>query len=110
MILKKQGFTLDTHSDPIAALSHFKPDYLAVLDYLMPGLNGLELYKRLKDKDPSVKALILTASHEEMNELQKERQEPLNFVGKPVAAELLLKQINSTLNDVTVETDPDIKL
>ena len=50
MILEKQGFTLHTYDDPIAALSHFKPNYydLAVIDYLMPNLNGLEFYKRLR--------------------------------------------------------------
>ena len=61
MILEMRGFTSDTYSDPVAALSHFKPNYydLAVIDYLMPNLNGLELYKRLKDLDPSIKALFL---------------------------------------------------
>jgi DNA-binding response OmpR family regulator len=68
MILEKRDFTSDIYSDPIAALSHFKPNYydLAVLDYLMPNLNGLDLYKRLKDIDPSIRALFLTASQEEI--------------------------------------------
>jgi two-component system, OmpR family, response regulator ChvI len=103
MILEKRDFTSDIYSDPIAALSHFKPNYydLAVLDYLMPNLNGLDLYKRLKDIDPSIRALFLTASHEELNEHENPRQDQLNFVGKPIAAEKLLWEIDSMLNQVT---------
>ena len=103
MILEMRGFTSDTYSDPVAALSHFKPNYydLAVIDYLMPNLNGLELYKRLKDLDPSIKALFLTASHEELNEQENPRQDRLNFVGKPIAPEKLLWEIDSMLNQVT---------
>lgn len=102
MILEKGGFTLDSYSDPNAALSHFMPDYydLAVLDYLMPDLNGLELYKLLKDIDPSIKGLFLTASHEEID--QNQLQEHLNFVGKPILAAKLLNEVDSILNQVSI--------
>ena len=102
MILEKQGFTLDTYNDPIAALSHFKPNYydLAVIDYLMPNLNGLELYKRLREIDPSIKALFLTASHEELNEQENQRQDHLNFIGKPISTEKLLWEIGCMLNQI----------
>jgi DNA-binding NtrC family response regulator len=73
----------------------------SVLDYIMPNLNGLDLYKRLKDIDPSIRALFLTASHEELNEHENPRQDQLNFVGKPIAAEKLLWEIDSMLNQVT---------
>ena len=103
MILEKQGFVLDAYSDPIVALSQFKPNYydLAVIDYLMPNLNGPELYKRLRDIDSSIKALLLTASHEELNEHENPRQDHLNFAGKPIAAEKLLEEIDSILKQVT---------
>jgi two-component system response regulator ChvI len=102
LILEKRGFTLDTYSDPIAALSQFKPNYydLAVLDYLMPNLDGAELYKRLKEIDPPLKALFLTASHEELNEQEKQRPDHLNFIGKPITAEKLLWEIDCMLNQI----------
>ena len=102
LILEKRGFTLDTYSDPIAALSQFKPNYydLAVLDYLMPNLDGAELYKRLKEIDPPIKALFLTASHEELNEQENQRPDHLNFIGKPITAEKLLWEIDCMLNQI----------
>lgn len=111
MILEKQGFTLDTYSDPIVALSHFKSNCydLAVIDYVLPNLWGLELYKRLRDIDSTIKALILTASHEELNKLENPLQDHLNFMGKPITAERLLGEIDSILKQVTTPVLDRIK-
>jgi CheY-like chemotaxis protein len=52
MILENRGYSLDTYSDPAAALLKFKSNYydLLLLDYRMPNLNGLELFARLRDR------------------------------------------------------------
>jgi CheY-like chemotaxis protein len=49
MILENEGYSVDAYADPDTALSKFRPNYydLALLDYLMPHLNGLELYREL---------------------------------------------------------------
>ncbi|MFI5423604.1 MAG: response regulator [Nitrososphaeraceae archaeon] len=62
MILENRGYSLDTYSDPAAALLKFKPNYydLLLLDYRMPNLNGLELFARIREIDPTAKALFLT--------------------------------------------------
>ena len=59
MILENRGYSLDTYSDPAAALLKFKPYYydLLLLDYRMPKLNGLELYARMRTVKKSVKVL-----------------------------------------------------
>lgn len=105
MILENQGFTLDTYSDPSAALSQFKPTYydLTVIDYLMPNLNGLELYNRIRDIDPSTKALLLTASHEQLTDENNQIQgrDNLRVIRKPITNEGLLSEIDFILNQVT---------
>jgi len=105
MILENQGFTLDTYSDPSAALSQFKPNYydLTVIDYLMPNLNGLELYNRIRDIDPSTKALLLTASHEQLTDENNQIQgrDNLRVIRKPITNEGLLSEIDFILNQVT---------
>ena len=70
MILENRGYSLDTYSDPAAALLKFKPNYydLLLLDYRMPNLNGLELFARIREIDPTAKALLLTANHEQFTE------------------------------------------
>jgi DNA-binding response OmpR family regulator len=57
IILEEQGDSLDMYTDRDIALSKFRPNYydLAVLDHLMPHLNGLELYRRIKEIDSRMK-------------------------------------------------------
>jgi CheY-like chemotaxis protein len=68
IVLEYAGFRVMSYIDPLEALNEFKPGYydLAILDYLMPNLNGVELSKKLRQKDESIKILILTASHEQL--------------------------------------------
>ena len=68
IVLEHAGFKVNSYSDPVKALEEFRPNNydLLILDYLMPSFNGLELYKRMKQIDESIKALILTASQEQV--------------------------------------------
>ena len=82
----------------------FKPNYydLLVLDYRMPKLNGLELYAQITEIDPFVKALLLTANHEQFTEgKQLEGKDYLRVITKPISNEKLLAEIDSILNRPT---------
>ena len=52
-------------NDPIAALKHFtenKESYaLIISDLRMPGLNGLELLKKVKSSNPNVRTILMSA-------------------------------------------------
>ena len=101
MILEKRGYSLDTYSDPVAALLKFKPHYydLLLLDYRMPILNGLELYARMRESNPTTKALLLTANHEQFTEgKQIEVQLCLKVITKPISNEKLLAEVDAVLN------------
>ena len=101
MILENRGYSLDTYSDPAVALLKFKPNYydLLLLDYRMPKLNGLELYAQMREIDPTAKALLLTANHEQFTEGElRVGQDYLKVITKPISNEKLLAEIDSTLN------------
>ncbi len=72
----------------------------------MPNMNGLELYKRLRQSDESIKVLILTASQEKLfNSHNNELQDAvLKIVGKPILIPKLLSEIDSQ-NMSTPETN-----
>lgn len=106
IILENQGFLVDAYSDPVVALSEFKPSLydLIILDYQMPEMNGIELYKKIREKDPSTKITILTASHEQMyvNDNQELKREPsLKVIRKPVAIGKLLEEVTELLNETS---------
>ena len=58
------GYKVDTFNESESALSAFKPgDYdLAILDIKMPGMNGFQLCKRLREIDKKLKICFLTAT------------------------------------------------
>jgi DNA-binding response OmpR family regulator len=102
--LEYYGFEVETYNDPKEALSNFKPDYydLIILDIKMPNMDGFELYKEIKEKDPTARACFLTASElyykefrtREYNELDKEL-----FIRKPIGNEELIKEIKRLIEN-----------
>ena len=61
--LKRAGYIVDTAADGSEALSYFKSyDYqVAILDWRMPVLNGIEALRALRRSGNSVPVLMLTA-------------------------------------------------
>lgn len=58
-----RGYTVDTAHDGASALelSGCHQYRLALLDYNMPGMDGLELCRRLKHTQPSIEVALVTA-------------------------------------------------
>ncbi len=60
-----EGVKVLLFNDPIIALEHFtenKSSYaLVISDLRMPGLNGLELLKKVKDSNSSVRTMLMSA-------------------------------------------------
>jgi DNA-binding NtrC family response regulator len=98
------GFSVVTFTDPALALEHFKENesnYALVLsDYRMPGINGMELIKQIKDKKPLIRTILMTAFDVD-NKLM--HQYTLNkilngYLQKPVRLDDLRQEINNQLH------------
>ena len=62
-LLDSAGWKVEAFTDPIAFLEHAAihcPD-VAVIDVLMPAMNGLEVQTRLRRISPSTRVIVLTA-------------------------------------------------
>ncbi|MDO9254804.1 MAG: response regulator transcription factor [Bacteroidales bacterium] len=51
--------SFDNGTGALEALHHFRPD-LAIIDYKMPGLSGLEVLKGIRKESTAIKIVILT--------------------------------------------------
>ncbi|HEU4447954.1 MAG TPA: response regulator [Nitrososphaeraceae archaeon] len=64
-VLEESGFfQVDRFHDAASALSIYRPGvlYLALVDIRMPGMNGIELYRKLRDIDSMLRICFLTAA------------------------------------------------
>jgi CheY-like chemotaxis protein len=96
--LEYYGFVVDTFNEPKEALSNFKPNYydLIILDIKMPDMDGFELYREMKEKDPDIKVCFFTASelyYEEFRDKEFSTLDKELFIRKPIGNEDLTKKI-----------------
>ena len=98
------NITIFTFTDPVMALEHFiinKEKYaLVISDLKMPGLVGTELIKKLKNKNPFVRTILMTAFAVD-DDIFKEyaRKELINgFLQKPIRLNELRAEVNSQLH------------
>ena len=65
--LQRQEFKVCTFTDPFAALAHFSSDstedyhHIVLSDIRMPGMNGYEFVRKVKECDPKVKIMLMSA-------------------------------------------------
>ncbi|PWU80715.1 MAG: hypothetical protein DLM72_10730 [Candidatus Nitrosopolaris wilkensis] len=91
-ILISEGYNVDTFTDSFEALKHFiklnHPYYdLVILDIRMRGMNGIQLYQKLKGIDDHVRATFVSAldAAEEIVSILPELN-PSHIIRKPIAA------------------------
>jgi DNA-binding response OmpR family regulator len=104
-ILDETGsFQVESFTNPVLALSEFKAGVydLAVLDIRMPGMDGFQLYRKLKDIDNKLKICFLTAA--ELLYYRETYSDIIDdlgidcFVSKPVDTEDFVKNIEAILS------------
>jgi DNA-binding response OmpR family regulator len=103
--LEENGdFQVDTFNDADSAISAFKHGHydLAILDIKMPGTNGFQLYRKLREIDKKLKICFLTAveltylddiDSVVINDLQTDC-----FVSKPVNTTDLISRLTAILS------------
>jgi two-component system response regulator ChvI len=102
MILEMNGYEVDGYTNPLSALSNFRPNKfgLLLLDIRMPVMNGFELFKKMKSIDNRVEACFITAFvdyREEFKESFPMLDEAKYFIRKPKAIEDLINHVATIL-------------
>jgi DNA-binding NtrC family response regulator len=95
-----EGVSVITFNDPVTALEHFednKKDYaLVISDLRMPNLNGLELLKKVKQLNPSVRTILISAYEVDEDQVFQNymKQGIINlFVKKPIGLPELCQEV-----------------
>ena len=95
-------FNVEVFSTSESALNAFAShpdDYydLVLTDIRMSKMTGFELYRRLKERSPSIKIIFLTAFEIDRKEFDKILADA-HFINKPVSISNLVPKLNSILD------------
>jgi two-component system response regulator MprA len=106
--LELEGYQIELAADGREALERLEaeaqPDAL-ILDVLMPGVDGLEVCRRLRGSGSSVPVLMLTARDEVENRVAGLDAGADDYVTKPFALEELLARLRALLRRATGGSD-----
>jgi DNA-binding NtrC family response regulator len=98
------GISVFSFTDPVEAFEHFienKETYaLVISDLRMPGLNGLELLKKVKTSNPKVRTILMSAyNFEEEEKFQQYMEEAVinSTIEKPVTMNRLYERVREQL-------------
>jgi two-component system response regulator ChvI len=110
MALEAEGYRIMTYSDGASALKGFKtsPPDLAILDMKMPGMDGMELLRRLR-QDSDMPVIFLTSKDEEIDELFALKIGADDFIRKPFSRRLLVERIKVLLRRTTPKDSHNVK-
>jgi len=110
LALERVDFQVDVYNDPLLALSEYKAGMydLLLFDIRMPGMNGFELYRKIKDieeeekkvKNGKPRVCFITAFEEfrsEFKETFPTVEEVDCFLKKPIPMPDLIKKVKSQL-------------
>ncbi len=68
---------------------------VAVVDLQMPGIDGIEVQKRLKELQPTLPCIVLTGHGSVENALESGKYNAFKFLSKPVDMDTLIETIQS---------------
>ncbi len=105
--LEKKGYSVDVAENGMDALAHFSrtPYQLVLLDHKMPGMAGDEVLARMKEMNPIVHAVMITAYGSVDTAVSVMKLGADDFLEKPVDLTELLEKIQLIEGRVEVEQD-----
>jgi DNA-binding response OmpR family regulator len=105
--LRDAGYEVRHAEDGLAALGYVQetvPD-LVLLDIMLPGIDGLEVCRRLRATHPLLYVIMLTAKGSEMDRVVGLEVGADDYVIKPFSLEELVARIRSALRRVALSAE-----
>jgi DNA-binding NtrC family response regulator len=96
----EDGYDVDAAADAAEALRLLQVGRydLALVDIKMPGMDGMELQRRLREIDPELTVIIITAYASVETAVQALKQGAFDYVTKPIDPDHLAHMVQNALN------------
>ena len=108
MNLGRAGYRVRTASDGhigLAELAKERPD-LVLLDLMLPGVDGLEILRRIRAEDPTLPVLVLTAMGSDEDKIRGLDLGANDYVTKPFSIAELSARVRAALR--TASLGPEV--
>lgn len=83
-------------SEPALALEHFRLNHqkysIVISDYRMPSMNGIMMLNKMRQMNPKVKTMLITA-FDFQDELMKDHECVDKFLMKPISMENFISEV-----------------
>lgn len=97
------GFSVSAFTNPLIAFEHFKVNkksyVLIISDLRMPGLDGIGLIKKVKNMNPDIRTILVTAFEVDDNIFEQYTRENIidGFLQKPITLRDLVTEVENQL-------------
>ncbi len=105
-----EGYQVSVANDGLSGLTmarESQPD-LILLDWMLPGMTGLEICRRLRSTGDKVPIILLTAKDEVSDRVAGLDAGADDYVVKPFSVEELLARVRARIRRTSEESDADI--
>lgn len=98
--LEKEKYVIDISGDGEEALYNIRSNIydLVILDIMLPGMDGFEILKKMREEDIASKVIMLTAKSMLDDKLEGLQNGANDYITKPFHIEELVARVNIQLN------------
>jgi two-component system response regulator PilR (NtrC family) len=106
-LLTSEGYSVEISSGGKEALKKFDSQSydLILLDLLMPGMDGIEVLHKIKEKDPEAQVIIITAYASVESAISAMKSGAFDYVQKPFKHDELLMTIKRAIEHKTLQQE-----
>jgi DNA-binding NtrC family response regulator len=99
--LEKEGYSVDTAESGFEAIKLCEDIYfeVALIDLKMPGMDGIELLKKLKEINPEIQVIIMTAYGTIETAVEAMKLGAYHYVNKPINLDELKLNVKKSLEN-----------
>ncbi len=106
-VLVREGYVVDTFNSAEAALDIFEESFydIIITDIILPGITGIELLKRIKERLPEQIVIIMTAYASLETAVEALRTGAYDYVVKPVMHEEIKQIVKNALKQGALQEE-----
>jgi anti-anti-sigma factor len=103
--LKQEGYDVISASNGESGLSEFiehRP-VICIIDYKMPGMDGLQLLRAIKHIDPKTEVILISGHADMQLAIQAIKEHSFDFLQKPINLDDVLEKIEEVFQNIEIK-------